>query len=383
LGRTITGDLPARRSFVTKPARAEAVISTPPTQDQGAAATSASPVPSGHPALKPQRIGVLLLNLGTPDATDYWSMRRYLKEFLSDERVIDVNPLIWKPLLNLVILTTRPSRSGKAYAAIWNREKDESPLRTISRDQCAGLAQALGRALPDHDLLVDWAMRYGNPTTASVIRRMVEAGCTRLLLFALYPQYAAATTATAYDQAFRALLEERWQPAVRTAPPYFEHPGYIEALARSIEGHLAGLSWQPEVVLASFHGLPKRYLMLGDPYHCQCAKTARLLRERLGWEESRLRMTFQSRFGREEWLRPYTDETVLELAQKGVRNLAIATPGFAADCVETLEEIAIGVRESFLEHGGKNFTHVPCLNAADDHIALLTDLVRRELSGWT
>ena len=353
-----------------------------PTRDDAGAATSATPLPAGHPAVKPQRIGVLLLNLGTPDATDYWSMRRYLKEFLSDERVIDVNPLIWKPLLNLVILTTRPSRSGKAYASIWNREQDESPLRTITREQCARVAEALGHALPGQDLLVDWAMRYGNPSTASVIRNMVDEGCTRLLLFALYPQYAAATTATAYDQAFRALLDERWQPAVRTAPPYFEHPGYIEALARSIEVHLAGLSWQPDVVLASFHGLPKRYLMLGDPYHCQCAKTTRLLRERLAWDERRLRLTFQSRFGREEWLRPYTDETVLELARAGVRNLAIVNPGFAADCLETLEEIAIGVRESFLEHGGENFTHVPCLNAADDHIALLADLVRRELAGW-
>jgi protoporphyrin/coproporphyrin ferrochelatase len=367
---------------VRKPARAEAVISPQPTRDRATADASISPLPAGHPTLKRQRIGVLLLNLGTPDATDYWSMRRYLKEFLSDERVIDVNRLLWKPLLNLVILTTRPSRSGQAYAAIWNRERDESPLRTITREQCARLAEALGRALPDQDLLIDWAMRYGNPSTPAVMRRMIEAGCTRLLLFALYPQYAAATTATAYDQAFRALLEERWQPAVRTVPPYFEHPGYIDALARSIERHLAGLSWQPEVVLASFHGLPKRYLMLGDPYHCQCAKTARLLRERLGWDENRLRMTFQSRFGREEWLRPYTDETVLELARAGIRNLAIVTPGFAADCVETLEEIAIGARESFLEHGGENFTHVPCLNAANDHIALLADLVRRELSGW-
>jgi ferrochelatase len=353
-----------------------------PTPDQRAEPAPASALPAGHPALAPQRIGVLLLNLGTPDATDYWSMRRYLKEFLSDERVIDVNPLLWKPLLNLVILTTRPSRSGKAYAAIWNRERDESPLRTITREQCARLAEALGRALPDHQLLVEWAMRYGKPSTGSVIRRMVEAGCTRLLLLALYPQYAAATTATAYDQAFRALLAERWQPAVRTAPPYFDQPMYIDALARSIEGHLVQLSWHPEVVLASFHGLPKRYLLLGDPYHCHCAKTARLLRERLGWDENRLRMTFQSRFGREEWLRPYTDETVHELARAGVRNLAIVTPGFAADCVETLEEIAIGARESFLEHGGENFTHVPCLNAADDHIALLADLVRRELSGW-
>jgi protoporphyrin/coproporphyrin ferrochelatase len=368
---------------VTKPARADATVVSPQA-DQGrdVAAVSASPLPAGDPAMQAQRIGVLLLNLGTPDATDYWSMRRYLKEFLSDERVIDVNPLIWKPLLHLVILTTRPSRSGRAYAAIWNRERDESPMRTITREQCIELTDALRRALPDQELLIDWAMRYGNPSTASAIRRMVAAGCTRLLLFALYPQYAAATTATAYDEAFRALGEERWQPAVRTAPPYFEHPRYIEALARSIEAHLAELPWRPEVVLTSFHGLPKRYVALGDPYHSQCATTARLLRERLGWDDSRLRLTFQSRFGREEWLRPYTDETVLELARAGVKSVAIVTPGFAADCVETLEEIAIGVRESFLEHGGANFTFVPCLNAADEHIALLAELVRRELAGW-
>ena len=221
---------------MTRPAPADAMT---PAREPGA---SGAPRPAAHPPLKPERIGVLLLNLGTPDGTDYWSMRRYLKEFLSDERVIDVNPLLWKPLLNLVILTTRPSRSGKAYAAIWNRENDESPLRTITRAQCATLAEALANALSGHDLLVDWAMRYGNPSTPSVIRRMVEAGCTRLLLFAAYPQYAAATTATAYDQAFRALLEERRQPAVRTAPPYFDHPAYIAALARSIEDHLATLS---------------------------------------------------------------------------------------------------------------------------------------------
>ena len=327
-----------------------------------------------------RRVGVLLVNLGTPDATDYFSMRRYLKEFLSDRRVIEENRIKWWLILNLIILSVRPRRKGRDYDSIWNRERNESPLKTITRSQAEKLAALLKDV--DASLTVDWAMRYGNPSTPAAVRRMVEAGCTRLLLLALYPQYAAATTATAYDQAFRALLEERWQPAVRTAPPYFEHPGYIEALARSIEAHLAGLSWQPEVVLASFHGLPKRYLMLGDPYHCQCAKTARLLRERLGWDERRLRLTFQSRFGREEWLRPYTDETVLELARAGVRNLAIVTPGFTADCVETLEEIAIGVRESFLEHGGENFTHVPCLNAADDHIALLADLVRRELAGW-
>jgi protoporphyrin/coproporphyrin ferrochelatase len=338
--------------------------------------------PQDHPAVAPPRVGVLLLNLGTPDRTDYWSMRRYLKEFLSDQRVIDVNPWLWRPLLNLVILTTRPTRSGRAYDAIWNRERDESPLRTITRSQSEKLAAALAAALPGRDLVVDWAMRYGNPSTGAALKKFVEAGCTRVLLFALYPQYAAATTATAYDEVFRALMEERWQPAIRTAPPYHDEPGYIEALARSIEAHLDGLSWQPEVVLASFHGLPKRYLLLGDPYHCHCAKTARLLRERLRWSEQDLRLTFQSRFGREEWLQPYTDETVRTLAREGVKNLAIVTPGFAADCVETLEEIAIAARESFLEHGGEHFTFVPCLNDADDHVALLADLVRRELAGW-
>ena len=342
----------------------------------------ATGLPAGHPPITTPNVGVLLLNLGTPDGTDYWSMRRYLREFLSDDRVIDVNPLLWRPLLHTVILTTRPSRSGKAYAAIWNRDRDESPLRTITRSQSEKLAAALAEALPGHDLVVDWAMRYGNPSTGAVLKRMIEAGCTRLLLFALYPQYAAATTATAYDQAFRALMAERWQPAIRTAPPYHDEPWYVEALAGSIEAHLAGLAWRPEVVLASFHGLPRRYLTLGDPYHCHCVKTARLLRERLGWDDQDLRLTFQSRFGREEWLRPYTDETVRSLAADGVKNLAIVTPGFAADCVETLEEIAIGARESFLQHGGENFTFVPCLNDEADYIALLTDLVRRELAGW-
>ena len=356
--------------------------------DTAATARAKSPtsstrhLPPSHPALPSAKIGVLLLNLGTPDGTDYRSMRRYLKEFLSDRRVIDVNRLIWWPLLNLVILNRRPQKSGKAYDAIWNRERDESPLRTITRAQCEKLSAALLEAMPGEELMVDWAMRYGNPSTESVLRRMVEAGCDHILLLALYPQYAAATTATAYDQAFRALMAERWQPAIRTAPPYHDHPLYIDALARSIESHLAGLEWEPEVVLASFHGLPERYFRLGDPYHCHCAKTTRLLRERLGWDEQRLRMTFQSRFGREEWLKPYTDATVEELARSGVKNLAIVTPGFSADCVETLEEIAIGVRETFVEHGGQNFAFVPCLNDGDAQIALLVDIAKRELQGW-
>ncbi|MGH6944430.1 MAG: ferrochelatase [Geminicoccaceae bacterium] len=358
--------------------RAMAALPGAALQTQLSGAPDQALRPADHPPVPAARTGVLLLNLGTPDATSYWPMRRYLKEFLSDGRVIDVNPLLWKPLLNLVILTSRPFRSGKAYRRIWNTERDESPLRSITRSQ----GEKLAATLRDEGLLVEWAMRYGKPSTASVLHGMVEAGCRRILLLALYPQYAAASTASAYDEGFRALMRERWQPAVRTAPGYFEHPRYIEALARSIEEHLARLSWQPEVVLASFHGLPKRYLLLGDPYHCQCAKTARLLCERLGWDERRLRLTFQSRFGREEWLQPYTDRTVEQLARDGVRSLAIITPGFAADCVETLEEIALGARELFLEHGGRDFTFIPCLNDRDDHIALLAELVRRELAGW-
>jgi ferrochelatase len=339
-------------------------------------------LPDDHPPIAPARVGVLLLNLGTPDGTDYWSMRRYLKEFLSDRRVIDVDRLIWWPLLNLVILSRRPQRSGEAYAAIWDRERNESPLRTITRHQAARLAGALAEALPGRLLMVDWAMRYGNPSTEAVLHRMIAAGCDRIFLFALYPQYAAPTTATAYDEAFRVLMTERWQPAIRTAPPYHDHPAYIDALARSIEGHLAGLDWQPEVVLASFHGLPERYFRLGDPYHCHCAKTTRLLRARLGWDERRLRITFQSRFGREEWLKPYTDRTVEELARGGTKRLAIVTPGFAADCVETLEEIAIGVRESFHQHGGEHFAFIPSLNDTEAHIALLREITLRELQGW-
>lgn len=346
------------------------------------AAPQSRHLPAGHPRVEAEKIGVLLLNLGTPDATSYWPMRRYLKEFLSDKRVIDVNPLIWKPLLNLVILTSRPFRSGKAYEAIWNQELDESPLRTITRSQSQRLGQALRSTEGGERIMVDWAMRYGNPSTASVIRRMVAAGCTRLLLFALYPQYAAPTTATAYDQAFRALMEERWQPAIRTVGPYHDHPGYVAAIARSIEDGIAALDFEPEVVLASFHGLPKRYLLLGDPYHCHCAKTARLVRERLDWSEERFRLTFQSRFGSEEWLQPYTDETIKELAGRGVKRIAVVTPGFSADCVETLEEIAIGGREAFEEHGGEHFAYIPCLNDDPAHIDLLADIIRRELQGW-
>ncbi len=338
-------------------------------------------LPPDHPSVLTPKVGVLILNLGTPDSTGYWDMRRYLKEFLSDRRVIEVNPIFWKILLNVVILTKRPFSSGEAYRSIWDEERDESPLRTITREQSAKLAQHFTRHFGGN-VVVDWGMRYGNPTTASKIKDLQDRGCQRILLFPLYPQYAAATTGTACDQAFRALMKIRWQPAVRTVPAYHDEPGYIEALARSVETHLATLDWTPDVLVTSFHGVPKRYLMAGDPYHCQCQKTARLLRERLGWSEEKLQIAFQSLFGKEEWLRPYTVEHVADLARQGKKNLAIMAPGFSADCVETLEEIQEEIREAFEEAGGERFSYIPCLNAEDDHIAFLAEIIERELGGW-
>ncbi len=336
--------------------------------------------PEDHPPLPKERIGVLLLNLGTPDATDYWSMRRYLNEFLSDRRVIDYSPLYWQPLLQLVILSKRPFTSGRGYRKIWNRERDESPLKTITRSQCEKLAARLRRDHPG--ILVDWAMRYGNPPIAAVLERMVAAGARRLLLMALYPQYAAPSTATAYDKAFAALQRMKWQPAVRTLPSYHDHPTYIAAVADSIRDHLAGLDFTPQLLIMSFHGMPERCLAEGDPYACQCHKTARLVREALGWPEERLRVCFQSRFGSEEWLKPYLDETLERLPKEGITKIATVSPAFAADCLETLEEIAVEGRRSFLEAGGEKFTYVPCLNDGDRHIALLEELARRELAGW-
>ncbi|RDD61875.1 ferrochelatase [Ferruginivarius sediminum] len=337
--------------------------------------------PADHPEIGPEKIGVLLLNLGTPEGTDYWSMRRYLKEFLSDRRVIEANPVFWQLLLNTVILTKRPKSSGQAYASIWNEEKNESPLKTITRDQADGVQTILHQRFGE-GIIVDWAMRYGYPRTEDAVNDLMSKGCRRILLVALYPQYAAATTATAYDHAFRALMKMRWQPSIRTVPPYHDEPQYIDAVVRSIHDHLADLSWEPEVLLTSFHGLPKRYLMAGDPYHCQCAKSSRLIRDALGWPKERVKLCFQSRFGREEWLKPYTDETIAELARQGVKNLAIVSPGFAADCVETLEELNMQGRETFLENGGENFTFIPCLNAREDSVGLIADLVTRELGGW-
>jgi ferrochelatase len=313
------------------------------------AAPAVGAVPSDHPPAS-GNIGVVLMNLGTPDATDYWSMRRYLSEFLSDRRVIDYPAWLWQPLLQLVILSKRPRSKGKDYESIWNKELDESPLKTVTRSQAEKLASRL--AARDPRLKVDWAMRYGNPSVKSVLDRLVaEEGCTRLVLMALYPQYAAPTTATAYDKAFDALKGMRWQPAVRTMGPYHDHPRYVELLARSIEEHLAGLDWRPDLVVFSYHGMPKRLLLAGDPYHCHCQKTTRLVRERLGWAPERVMVCFQSRFGSEEWLQPYLDKTMEALPGRGVRKVAVISPAFATDCLETLEEIQGENREIFLHAG--------------------------------
>ena len=338
-----------------------------------------SDLPTSHPPVRFGKVGVLLVNLGTPDGTDYTSMRRYLKEFLTDRRVIEWSRLFWYPILFGIVLNTRPGKVGKAYELIWNKEKNESFLRTYTRSQ----AELMGKALADSpNVVVDWAMRYGQPSIASRIDALKQAGCERILVFPLYPQYAAATTATVNDKAFETLLKMRWQPALRTVPPYHDDPVYIEALAQSVEKHYASLDWQPDLLITSFHGIPKSYFDKGDPYYCQCQKTARLLRERLGLSKDKLMVTFQSRFGPEEWLQPYTDKTVEELAKNGTKRIAIMNPGFVSDCLETLEEIAEQAGESFLHNGGEKFTHIPCLNDSREGMRVLETVVRRELQGW-
>lgn len=337
------------------------------------------PLPADHPPVKIGKVGVMLVNLGTPDGTDKVSMRRYLKEFLSDKRVIEWSRLFWYPILYGIVLNTRPKKSGKAYEQIWNKELNESPLRTFTRAQ----GEKLAVALKDHDhVIVDWAMRYGNPSMESVLTKLREQGCERVLCFPLYPQYAAATTASVNDKFFEALVKTRYMPAVRTVPQYHDEPVYIEALALSIEKHLASLSFEPEIVIASYHGIPQSYFKKGDPYHCHCMKTTRLLRERLGWSKDKLITTFQSRFGPEEWLQPYTDKTVEKLAKDGVKSIAVFNPGFASDCLETLEEIAGEAGEIFHHAGGVNFSHIPCLNDSDEGMAVIEHMVRRELQGW-
>ena len=335
--------------------------------------------PANHPEVKTSKVGVLLLNLGTPDATDYWSVRRYLKEFLSDRRVIETNPLIWWPLLNGVILSVRPQKSGHAYAKIWDPTENDSPLRVITKRQ----AQKLGERLAGSaNVVVDFAMRYGNPSTASRLAALQQAGCQKILLVPLYPQYSATTTATANDKAFDVLKAMRWQPAVRTAPAYFDDPFYVETLAKSIDDGVKALDFVPDLVITSFHGMPKTYLERGDPYYCHCIKTNRLVQERLGWAPEKLMVTFQSRFGPTEWLQPYTADTLEALPSRGVKKIAILAPAFSVDCIETLEEIAITGKEQFMAAGGERFAYIPCLNDSDGGMEMLERMVRRELSGW-
>jgi len=329
-------------------------------------------LPEGHPAIPARKLGVLLINLGTPDAADAPSVKRYLAEFLSDRRVVEIPPIVWQPILRGIILNTRPKKSAHAYAQVWRA--DGSPLAAFTRLQAAALQGAFGVGV-----MVDWAMRYGNPSIADRLAAMKAAGCDRILLAPLYPQYCGATTATANDKAFAVLAGMRWQPAIRTLPPYHDDPAYIGALKTSVEASLAALDFEPETILASFHGMPQRTLELGDPYHCHCRKTARLLSEAMGRE---LLVAFQSRFGRAKWLEPATDKVLESLPGKGVKRVAIVAPGFSADCLETLEELAIRGRESFVAAGGTHFAYLPCLNDSAPGIALLRLLIARELEGW-
>jgi ferrochelatase len=344
-----------------------------------AKSASANHRPAGHPPVKSGGIGILLINLGTPEGTSYGEMRRYLKEFLSDRRVIEVNPVVWWFVLNGIILNTRPQRSGHAYDKIWNRERNESPLKTITRAQAEKVAARFAKTPA---ISVDWAMRYGKPSIGERLARMKEEGCERILLFPLYPQYSAATTATALDSAYDALKKMRWQPAIRTVPPYYDAPAHIDAVAQSIAQHVKGLGWKPDLHVLSFHGLPQSYFDKGDPYYCHCMKTARLVAGRLKLPPDKLRVVFQSRFGKEEWIKPYAQDTIEKLPGEGARNIVIAMPGFAADCVETLEEVAIGLKESFLKAGGANFSTVPCLNDSVLSVDMLETIVHKELSGW-
>jgi len=328
-------------------------------------------IPPNHPPISPPRVGILLVNLGTPDEASPKAVKRYLAEFLSDRRVVEIPPLAWQPILRGIILNTRPKKSAHAYQQVWTDAG--SPLAAVTRAQ----AEALKDAWPG--VTVDWAMRYGTPAIGDQLEAMKAVGCERILIAPLYPQYCAATTATANDKAFEALAAMRWQPAIRTLPPYHDDPAYIDALAQSVRASLAALDFEPEALMASFHGMPARTLELGDPYHCHCQKTARLLGEALGCE---LIVSFQSRFGRAKWLEPATDTTLAALPGQGIKRIAIVAPGFSADCLETLEELAIRGRDTFLTAGGDRFAYLSCLNDSAPGLTMLRDILSRELAGW-
>jgi len=326
-----------------------------------------------HPEVKFGKSGVLLINLGTPDSTSWWDIRKYLKEFLSDRRVIEINPFIWQIILNLFILTFRPSKTAHAYKKIWRKESNESPLLFFTRNQANKLKDKIGNT----KVIVDFAMRYGNPSIKSRLEKLKEEGCENIVILPLYPQYAAATTATVCDEVYRSLMGMRWQPSLQIIPHYESEPLYINSLTTSIEKKVKEITWKPDLIISSYHGIPKSYFDKGDPYHCYCQKTTRLMKEKFNKIE--IKTTFQSRFGPQEWLTPYTDKTLESLPKKGIKNLLVICPGFASDCVETLEEINIQGRESFLENGGENFDLIPCLNDSSDHIGLFEKLVKRYL----
>jgi protoporphyrin/coproporphyrin ferrochelatase len=328
-----------------------------------------------HPPVKHGKTGVLIVNLGTPDSTSWWDIRRYLKEFLSDRRVIETNPVLWSIILNLIILNFRPHKTARAYKKIWMKDTNESPLRFYTRSQ----AEKLSTKLKTYsNIIVDYAMRYGNPSIKSKLDYLHKEGCEKLIILPLYPQYAAATTATVCDEVYRVLMKMRWQPSLQIIPHYESEPLYIGALVNSINNHLKKIDWIPDVILSSFHGIPKKYFDKGDPYQCYCHKTNRLMKEKFG-NSIPIEISFQSRFGPAEWLRPYTDKTLERLAKEGTSNVLMICPGFSSDCVETLEEIEMEGQETFKENGGKNFSVVPCLNDNDDHINLLEYLIKKHL----
>ena len=324
-----------------------------------------------HPDIKFGKTGVLLINLGTPDSTGWWDIRKYLKEFLSDKRVIEVNPILWQVILNLFILTFRPSKTAHAYKKIWLQDTNESPLRYFTRNQAEKLKQKIG----SENIIVDFAMRYGNPSIKSKLHLLKDDGCENIIILPLYPQYAAATTATVCDEVYRTLMGMRWQPSLQIIPHYESETLYINALVKSIENKIKNINWKPDLIIASYHGIPKKYFDKGDPYHCYCHKTTRLIKEKFSRIE--IQTTFQSRFGPQEWLTPYTDKTLESLPLKGIKNLLVICPGFASDCVETLEEINILGRETFLKNGGEKFDLIPCLNDNSDHIMLFEELVKK------